>query len=32
MTGLLILVALLATLIPGASATRIDPTVALRVE
>jgi putative ABC transport system permease protein len=32
MTGLLILFALLATLIPGASATRIDPTVALRVE
>jgi putative ABC transport system permease protein len=31
-TGLLILVTLLATMIPGASATRIDPTVALRVE
>ena len=32
MTGLLILVALLATLIPGSSATRVNPTVALRCD
>ena len=31
-TGLLILVALLATLIPGSSATRVNPTVALRCD
>jgi predicted permease len=31
-TGLLILVALLATLIPGRSATRVNPTVALRCD
>jgi predicted permease len=31
-TGLLILVALLATLIPGCSATRVNPTVALRCD
>jgi ABC-type antimicrobial peptide transport system permease subunit len=31
-TGLLILVALLAALIPGTSATRVDPTVALRCD
>lgn len=31
-TGLLILVAILATLIPAISATRVDPTVALRCE
>ena len=32
MAGLLILVALLATLIPGNSATRVNPTVALRCD
>jgi predicted permease len=32
MTGLLILVALLATLVPGNSATRVNPTVALRCD
>lgn len=31
-TGLLILVALLASLIPGSSATRVNPTVALRCD
>jgi ABC-type antimicrobial peptide transport system permease subunit len=31
-TGLLILVAVLATLIPGISATRVNPTVALRCD
>jgi ABC-type lipoprotein release transport system permease subunit len=31
-TGLLVLVALLATLIPGRSATRVNPTVALRCD
>ena len=31
-TGLLILVALLATLIPGLAATRVNPTVALRCD
>jgi len=32
MTGLLTLVALLATLVPGNSATRVNPTVALRCD
>jgi ABC-type lipoprotein release transport system permease subunit len=31
-TGLLIMVALLATLVPGSSATRVNPTVALRCD
>jgi ABC-type lipoprotein release transport system permease subunit len=31
-TGVLILVALLATLIPGSAAARVNPTVALRCD
>jgi putative ABC transport system permease protein len=31
-TGLLILVAVLATLIPGSAATRVNPNVALRCD
>jgi ABC-type lipoprotein release transport system permease subunit len=31
-TGLLILVAILATLVPASSATRVNPTVALRCD